>query len=258
MACEIACKSLKCNKLPGTINRSRYKHQHQFTAKNKKHEKAKNIVPALILLALQEKVKRALVVLKLHNKSTLQVASDAKHYVTCMTTNATTFTNPTPTLAAISALIDAVLSAETASRKAIGAATDLAKIAKRDLMAALKVLAMYVENLANLNPKTAVATIHLAGMEVKSDGVFEKPAMNMKPGKHPGELEITVKAGPRQTGHDYWLSTDGVNFKLAMKSDVCRVTITGLISGTLYYGKVMRTIRGGEIQIGQIAHSYVL
>ncbi len=213
---------------------------------------------AIILLALKEKAKRVVVVLKLYGKSPLQIASDAQHYLTCMTNAATTFATPTPTLATISKLLNDVLAAVAAAKKNPGAATEHLKNAKKALMLGLKLLGSYVEDLANMVAETAVETVRLAGMEVKQDASYPKPEFIMKPGKLSGDLLMAVKAAPRQAGHDYQLSTDGINFKSAMKSNKARVTIEGLSSGTLYYGRVMRTVSKGEIQVGPILHSYVL
>ncbi len=212
----------------------------------------------VIMLAVLEKAKKVTVIHRFSEKSSIQIAGDAKHYVDCMTTNVATFASPTPTLSTITALAKAVTDLQRGGTVSAEGRSAKLKVARKALEAGLITLGHYVEDLANLDPKTAVATVQLAGMEVKHDSTHSKPPFEMKQGKNSGDLIMTVKAASRQMGHDYQLSTDGINFKSALKTDVSSATITGLVPGTLYYGRVMRTIKGGEVQIGDVIKRYVI
>jgi hypothetical protein len=211
----------------------------------------------IILMAALAKVKKIIVVLGLSRKSVTTVISDAKHYVQSMTANVSTFATPSPSLTSVTALITALEAAETTGKtKAIGT-KDQVTIAKVNLHASLASLASYVQTLANTNPETAVATVHLAGMEVKKDGAHTKPDFAMKPGISSGEIIMIVKAGKKQPGNDYQLSTDGVTFKSFFKTTNCKATITGLVSGTKYFGRVIRASKTGDVQVGPVLFTYV-
>ena len=64
---------------------------------------------------------------------------------------------------------------------------------------------------------------------------------------------MTCKSESGRVTFNFEISTDTsnpANWKSVQNKSIAKVTVTGLVSGTRYYGRVLRTDKTGTFQIG--------
>jgi hypothetical protein len=191
------------------------------------------------------KVKKKSVALLTSKKTVLQVIADTEHYVQSMTGN-THFTTPSPTLASITTLVNALDAAyKTAESRAKGT-VGLMHVALKTLTIALKALAIYVESIANADPDNASSIITSAGMVEKKFTPRAAKTFSVVQTKVSGSVTLNTKAVSRGT-YIYQMSTDPTNpasWVTIFTGNTVKFTKTGLTAGVHTYFRGAVILKG--------------
>lgn len=151
-----------------------------------------------------------------------------------LTTNKATFPSPTPTLVQFSTDIDALDTAEIATKTKTKGTVAIRDEKGQLVIADLHQLVAYVQQIANLSPDQAASIIELAGMTVKKTGSRNKPDIAMKPSTA-GAAHVVAKATAGSHSYEWQTSTDGKTWVSAPPSTQAKTTIGNLPSGVLVY-----------------------
>ena len=178
--------------------------------------------------------------------------------VSSMTGNAN-FTTPSPTLAIITANVNALESASLAAKG--GGPDDTANMYAKEVMLdlSLKSLGAYVEGIANASPLNAVAIILSAGMEVKAKGGQAAIDFAVQP-KGQGTVNVRCKASPRAV-YEFQMSTDpnnAANWQRISSSTRGRIVKDGLVSGLRYYFRAAVTNKNGQGPWSEVKSTIIL
>jgi len=145
------------------------------------------------------------------------------------------FVTPNPPLPQLSADIDALDTAETATHTRVkgAAATRDAKlvIVKADLAK----VCVYVQVLVDLDPANAATIAQSAGLSLCKTAVRSKAELSAKPNKTTsGAVDLVAKLGNVKASHEWEYSTDGGKTWTATTSTLqAKTKITGLTPATV-------------------------
>jgi len=184
-------------------------------------------------------VKKKLAALNLNGLTPPQVVAHSNHYVACMTGNVH-FPNPSPDLASITAQALTVQKDYDTSLTRVRGSVGIMHAELKKLTTSLKLLAVYVETIANADPANAENIIDQAGMDVKKPSVQKPKSFSAVLGKTSGTVVLNTKAAVRGV-YIYQMSTDPTNAALwtvIATDNKVKYTKTGLTSGTRYYFRV--------------------
>jgi hypothetical protein len=160
------------------------------------------------------------------------------------------FPTPTPTLAAISAALAAFVTAEAAMGVSKGVKGD--RTTKRtELVALLKHLRDYVQQICESNMANAAAIAESAGMRLKDLTIPVKEAFTVTQGLLSGSVDCEVRAPGIPTTYYWSFSVDQKIWSNAPDSMTAKVTITGLTPGQLYYFRYRTMTRKGTSDFSQ-------
>jgi hypothetical protein len=177
------------------------------------------------------KTHRALASLKLP-KPNPALITYAQGIVKGMTGNAY-FPAPSPTLAALTAAIADLQSAETlALTRAKGAAT--ARNEKRAaLVSLLQQERSYVQGIADGSPENGASIIQSAGLAVKKVPTHGPRVFAAKPGTVSGAVKLVAPAAAHRSSYEWEYSTDGGKTWVTMPPTLqAKTSITGLTPGS--------------------------
>jgi hypothetical protein len=160
----------------------------------------------------------------------------ARFIVTSMTGNVN-FTTPTPTLASITTIVNALEAAQIAALG--GRADDTASMYAKEVVLelSLKSLAAYVEGIANASPVNAEAIALSAGMNVKGKGGRSIKDFSVQVTCNPGEVKLQhrgVQHGTIEFQASIDISSES-NWQRIYSGTRGNVVKGGLTSGTRYY-----------------------
>lgn len=150
-------------------------------------------------------MKRVSVKFSSNRMSVAQLIEYSNHMVASMTGNPT-FPQPHPTLAAITAAINALVSAQNAALSGGPAQTSLMHEKKDALIALLKLEVNYVETVANdpaVTDESRATIVLSAGMEVAQTPTHQPRTFEVKPGQLSGSVELRAP-GIRGNGSHVW------------------------------------------------------
>jgi len=191
------------------------------------------------------KVLKKLVALNLTKLTPPQVVALANHCVTQMTGNAH-FPTPSPTLATVTAQATALDNAYNLSLTRAKGSVSAMHTQLKQLNVLLKLLAAYVESIANADPQNAETIIVSAGMEVKKPAVRTPKTFTALPGTLKGTVKLDTKAA-RETAYIYQMTTDQTNvlsWSTVYTGTKVKFLMTGLTSATHYFFRVAYCIKG--------------
>ncbi len=161
------------------------------------------------------------------------------------------FTTPTPTLATVSSALAAYETAETAMQTTKGVKGDRA--AKRSaLVATLRHLRDYVQQICEANVENALAIAESANMRLRSMPVRIKAALTITQGLVSGTVVCDAKAVAKQATYYFCYSVDEKNWVSVPETMKSKVTISGLTPGQTYYFRFRALTRKGMGDPSQI------
>jgi hypothetical protein len=170
----------------------------------------------------------------------------AKSIVKAMTGNPN-FPLPFPVnvvpIATLSADIQTLDTAETASKTKAKGTADTRNAAKVVVDSDLHSLVGYVQSVADKTSAQSEAIILSAGMNVKKSGAHSKPDFVAKNDKVSGTVLLSAKGSG---GHEWQQSTDGINWTNLPATAGAKTKVTGLTSVTKMYFRSRAILRKGQ------------
>jgi hypothetical protein len=169
----------------------------------------------------------------------------ADNVVTRLTGNAY-FPSPSPALAAVSAAITDLQTAETATlaRTKGAAATRNAKRAA--LVSLLQQLRTYVQTVVDGNEENAPAMIQSSGMAVKKTAVRKPRVFAALAGATSGTVKLVAPSAGRRVSYAWQYSADGktwIDLALTLQA---KTTLTGQTPGTVLQFRYRWVLKTGE------------
>ncbi len=149
-------------------------------------------------------------------------------------TNNPNFPTPSPTLATVSTALTAYETSEAAMKTSKGVKGDRA--AKRSaLVALLKHLRDYVQQICELNVANAAAIAESANMRLRLVTIHVKAALTITQGLVSGSVVCDAKAVAKQATYYFSYSLDEKNWISVPETMKSKITISGLTPGQTYY-----------------------
>jgi hypothetical protein len=142
------------------------------------------------------------------------------------------FPNPNPPLAQVTATINALDTAQTATKSRAPGTVAARNAARTDVMVALRTLRAYVQQVADANVEQSEAIITSARMTTKRVAARVKPPFSAKQGAVSGSAHLVVRSAALRASYEWeWSSDGGKTWTLAAPSLQAKTTITGLPTG---------------------------
>jgi hypothetical protein len=158
------------------------------------------------------------------------------------------FPTPTPTVAALTAAVNDLHTAETtALSRAKGTAT-VRNDKRTVLVSLLQQLDGYVQSVADGTPENGAAIIESAGLAVRKIAVRGKRPFAAKPGALSGTAVVTAVSAGVRSSYEWQYSTDGgKTWVSAPATTQGKTTIAGLPAGTTVQFRYLAvTPKGGQ------------
>jgi hypothetical protein len=200
-------------------------------------------------------IKKIVIALNLRGKSNAQILEKGIAVVEGISQNPGWFPNAQP------ALRNARLQTQVLMQAMVKAAgytknkTAETSSGTRELIARLRMLAHYVESVTNQHPEQAETIAALAHMDVKKQGVFNKPRFAMVAGPSPGMITMRALASKKTFSMNFQLTNTpevATSWKTVQNRTRATARITGLTPHLRYYGRCMFTDRTGTFQQGEV------
>jgi hypothetical protein len=171
--------------------------------------------------------------------------------VQAMTGNAS-FPNPTPPLANVSAAIAALDAAETATKTRAKGTIPVRNTARAAVLAALRDLKVYVQQVSDANHAQAETIIASALMNVRKVAVHTKPDFTAKAGAASASVRLVAKAAARRASYEWqWSADGGKTWTLAATTLQSKTTIGALPLGVSCQFRYRPVTKTGEADWSQ-------
>jgi hypothetical protein len=152
----------------------------------------------------------------------------ARSIVTAMTGNSA-FPAPVPTLATVSAEIDALEVAEKAALARTRGAVVARNEQKTALIGLLQQLKAYIQARADANVLNGASIITSAGVAVRKTPVRPAKVFEAKPGSVSGSVVVVARAAARRASYEWEYSTDGGKTWVALPASLqAKTSVSGL------------------------------
>jgi hypothetical protein len=179
-------------------------------------------------------------------KSIPALISYAQGIVNRMTGNPS-FPSPTPTLAAVSAAINDLQTAETAALARTKGAAAARNEKRTALVGALQQLRAHIQLVADADPTKAASIIESAGVAVRKTPTRTARAFAAKPGPVSGVAKVTAAAASRRASYEWQYSTDGGKTWVTAPATLqTKTTVAGLVPGSTVQFKYRAVTKTGE------------
>jgi hypothetical protein len=205
----------------------------------------------------KNEVPKTIVALGIGHVSVHDLIGKTSAIIAAMTGNPS-FPSPFPTLATVTSDSAALTSVQAvALTRAKGAAAERnAKLAI--VVADLKLLAAYVQSVADGGPANAISIIESAGMSVmKPRETTPKQDLALKHGAVSGIVLVLAKAQGPHAAYEWQWSTDGKTWTSLPTTIQAKTSITGLTPGTTIYVRHAVVTKTGVGDFGQVASMMV-
>jgi hypothetical protein len=171
----------------------------------------------------------------------------ARVIVLAMTDNRT-FPNPTPSLAEVTAALEELSDAETATQMRTRGNVAVRNAKRAALVPMLMRLKAYVQERADGDTEHAVAIIESAGMHIKPRGVGPKPIFAVQQGRVSGSVVLTYTCAAHRASYQWeWSLDGGTTWHAAPPTLQAKTRLSGLTPATLYTFRVRPVVRSGEL-----------
>jgi hypothetical protein len=179
----------------------------------------------------------------------------AKGIVTAMTSNAT-FPTPQPTLAALTAAINDLETAEAATQARTRGAAATRNTKKGVLLNLLEQMRGYVQAIANASLDSSAAIIQSAGIGLKKVPVRPKRVFAASPGAVSGTVKLITESAAPRASYEWQSSVDGGKTWVSLAATLqAKTTVLGLTPGaavSFRYRAVTKTGEGDWAQAIQV------
>jgi hypothetical protein len=188
---------------------------------------------------------RSFVVLKLP-LPVPQLLKVAQAIIAALTNNAL-LPSPNPPLAALTAAVQKLDAAETATKTRAPGTVALRNLARVALLADLHTLKAYVQQVADANPDNAEAIITSAGMTVRKAPLRTKAQFAAKAGPISGTVHLVARAAAVRSAYEWEWSSDGGKTWTGVAATLqAKTTITGLPANTSCQFRYKAVTKTGE------------
>jgi hypothetical protein len=208
-------------------------------------------------MTTNNKVPKTIVVLGIAHLTVHDFIGKTSAILAAMTGNIS-FPSPSPTLATVTSDSTALTNAQAvALTRAKGAAAER-NVKLAIVVSDLKLLAAYVQGVADGDPANALSIIESAGMSVKKPGQkTPKQDLALKHGAVSGVVDVLAKAQGPRTSYEWQWSTDGKTWSALPTTIQAKTSITGLIPGTTIYVRHAVVTKTGVGDFGQVVSTMV-
>jgi hypothetical protein len=143
------------------------------------------------------------------------------------------FPQPNPPIAQITAAINALDTAQTATKSRAPGTVATRDAARTTLLVGLRTLKAYVQQQADANPEQSEAIITSARMATKRKANVTKIAFAAKPGDVSGSVHLVAKSAATRASYEWeWSGDGGKTWNAAPPTLQAKTTITGLPAST--------------------------
>ncbi len=164
-----------------------------------------------------------------------------------------TFPTPTPTLAALSAAIAELQSAQAAALTRAKGTSVVRNEKKTALVKLLQQMKGYVQTVADGNVENGASIITSAGLAVRKATTHTPRVFAAKPGMVSGSVKLVAASAGHRSGYEWSYSTDGghtwVNAPFTLQA---RTVIPGLTPATTVQFRYRAVTKGGEGDWSQV------
>jgi len=124
-------------------------------------------------------------------------------------TNNPHIASPSPPLATLTAALDALVTAETATKTRAAGTVAARNVARTNLLTLLHAAKANVQQLADASPEQGEAIVTSAGMAVRRTAAHTKPPFAAKPGAVSGTVVLAARAAAMRASYEWEWSGDG-------------------------------------------------
>jgi hypothetical protein len=211
-----------------------------FRTEDETEEPTREEVP----MSATKSVHRSLVSLALPNKVPALI-SFALSVVTAMTGN-TSFPAPAPTLAALTAAITVLQTAQAAALARTKGAVTARNDKKAALVALLQELKAYIQKIADADPENSSALIQSAAVSVKKTGVRKPRVFSAVQGAVSGTAKLVTASAGHRSSYEWQSSVDGGKTWVEVTSTLqAKASVTGLPPGATAQFRYRATTKAG-------------
>jgi hypothetical protein len=170
----------------------------------------------------------------------------AKSIITSMTGN-TAFATPEPTLAAVTAALTDLETAETAALARTKGAVATRNVKRAALVTLLEQVKAYVQKVADANPQQGAAVIEGSAMAVRKTPVRPKRVFGAAAGALSGSVKLVTDSAGHRVSYEWQYSTDGgKTWQAASTTLQAKTTVTGLTPGATVSFRYRPVTKVGE------------
>jgi hypothetical protein len=173
-----------------------------------------------------------------------ELVKTAQSIVAAMTGNAF-FPSPNPPLAQVTAAINALDAAQSATKSRAPGTVAARDAARRTLTVTLRTLKGYVQQVADAVPEQSETVITSARMSTRRVPVRSKAPFSARPGAVSGSAHLLARSAGTRASYEWeWSSDGGKTWIAATPSLQAKTTITGLPVGAscqFRYRPVLKT-----------------
>ena len=196
--------------------------------------------------ATTRSIHRAIATLKLPASKVPALITYAQGIVKGMTGNAS-FPNPVPTLAAVTAAINALQTAETAALARTKGAVATRNEARTSLVMLLEQLKADIQAAADANVENGASIIQSAGVSVRKTAVHPPRVFAATPGAVSGVANVVAPSAARRASYEWEYSLDGGKTWVTLPSTLqAKTSLSGLQSGSTVQFRYRPVTKTGE------------
>jgi len=171
----------------------------------------------------------------------------AKGIIAALTGNTATFPSPDPSLAALSAALTDLETAESSVQARTRGAVAGRNEKRKELVTLLEQLKAYVQKVADANSETSAQTIQSIGLAVRKNALRQKQTFAAKTGPISGTIDLTAAVTARRASYEWQSSLDGGKTWTSLPTTIqSKTTVPGLTPGVTATFRSRTVTRTGE------------
>ena len=171
----------------------------------------------------------------------------AKGIIAALTGNTATFPSPDPSLAALSAALTDLETAESSVQARTRGAVAGRNEKRKELVTLLEQLKAYVQKVADANSETSAQTIQSTGLAVRKNALRQKQTFAAKTGPVSGTIDLTAAVTARRASYEWQSSLDGGKTWTSLPTTIqSKTTVSGLTPGVTATFRSRTVTRTGE------------
>jgi hypothetical protein len=190
-------------------------------------------------------IRRSIASLKLSPNKVPALVTYCQGIVKAMTGNAA-FPSDAPALAAVTAAVNDLQTAETAALARTKGAVAVRNDKRAALVVLLQQLRGTVQAAADANMENGASIIQGAGMEVRKTPARVPRVFDAKPGAVSGSAKLVAASAGARSSYEWQYSTDGKTWVTAPSTIQAKTTIPGLTPGSTVQFKYRAVTKTGE------------